>query len=129
MAGPKGSKYYDIFLKHQVELVCGGKTIIDEEAFRLFEAVESGNSIVEAARILDISYRKAWGIIREVEKDLGFSLFAKQRGGRAGGRTTFTPEGAELIKAYRKLLAGLESSDREIIRTFFRSLNHINGEK
>ncbi len=129
MAGPKGSKYYDIFLKHQVELVSGGETIIDEEAFSLLKEIEKGQSIVAAAKNMDISYRKAWGLIRDIEFNLGFPLVRKTRGGKAGGRTTFTVEGAELMSAYIKLLSDLESTDKESVRGFFRSLNHIAGKE
>jgi len=31
--------------------------------------------------------------------------------------------------AYRKLLSELESTDKESVRVFFRSLNHITGNK
>jgi len=127
MAGPKGSRYYDIFLRHQVALVSNGVKIIDEEAFTLLEEIEKGQSIVSAAKNMGISYRKAWGLLRDIEYNLGFTLVGKRRGGKAGGRTTFTVEGAELMTAYRKLLSELESTDKESVRAFFRSLNHITG--
>jgi molybdenum-dependent DNA-binding transcriptional regulator ModE len=62
MAGPRGSKYYDIFLKQQLELVTkDDDLIINEEGFRLLVEVRKEQSIVAAARNLNISYRKAWG--------------------------------------------------------------------
>jgi molybdate transport repressor ModE-like protein len=76
-----------------------------------------------------MSYRKAWGLIREIEYNLGFSLVGKRRGGKAGGRTTFTNEGAELLDAYQKLLAELESTDREAVRSFFRKINHLTENR
>lgn len=125
MAGPKGSKYYDIFLRHQVEMVTGDEILISEEGFRLLMAIEKDLSIVAAARDLGISYRKAWGMIREIEYQLGFQLVGKRRGGKAGGRTTFTDEGKTLIEAYKNMTGELESSDKEIIRTFFRRINQL----
>jgi molybdate transport repressor ModE-like protein len=129
MAGPKGSKYYDIFLRHQVELVTGDEILISEEGFRLLREIGKENSIVAASRNLGMSYRKAWGLIREIEYNLGFSLVGKRRGGKAGGRTTFTNEGAELLDAYQKLLAELESTDREAVRSFFRKINHLTENR
>jgi molybdate transport repressor ModE-like protein len=125
MAGPKGSKYYDIFLSHQVQLVTGEETLITEEGFRLLLEIGKTLSIVAASKNLGMSYRKAWGLLREIEYNLGFSLVGKKRGGKAGGRTTFTPEGAELLEAYQQLVKELESTDREAIRTFFKRINHI----
>jgi len=129
MAGPKGSKYYDIFLSHQVQLVTEEETLISEEGFRLLLEIGKELSIVAAARNLGISYRKAWGLLREIEYNLGFHLVGKRRGGKAGGRTTFTPEGAELLDAYQELVRNLESTDRESVRTFFRRINHISENK
>jgi molybdate transport system regulatory protein len=128
MAGPKGSKYYDIFLRHQVEMVTGDEILISEEGFRLLIALEKDLSIVAAAKELGISYRKAWGMLRSIEYNLGFSLVGKRRGGKAGGRTTFTAEGKALMDAYRNLISELELSDKEIVRTFFRRLNKISEQ-
>ena len=129
MAGPKGSKYYDIFLRHQLEMVAGEQTLINEEGFRLLVALEKNLSIVAASKEMGISYRKAWGMIRDIEYQLGFQLVGKRRGGKAGGRTTFTPEGKELIDAYRNLTDDLEASDKEIIKTFFRKINQMTDLK
>lgn len=129
MAGPKGSKYYDIFLKHQVQLVTKEEIIIDEEGFRLLSEIEKELSIVAAARNMGISYRKAWGLLRDMEFALGFSLVGKKRGGKAGGRTTFTPEGKELLDSYNSLIEELESSGKESIRSFFRRINTITDIK
>jgi molybdate transport system regulatory protein len=129
MAGPKGSKYYDIFLSHQVQLVTGEETLISEEGFRLLLEIGKTMSIVAASKNLGMSYRKAWGLLRQIEYNLGFSLVGKKRGGKAGGRTTFTPEGAELLDAYQKLVIDLESTDREAVRTFFKRINHITEKR
>ncbi|MGD0581746.1 MAG: LysR family transcriptional regulator [Bacteroidales bacterium] len=129
MAGPKGSKYYDIFLRHQLEMVAGEQTLINEEGFRLLVSLEKNLSIVAASKEMGISYRKAWGMIRDIEYQLGFQLVGKRRGGKAGGRTTFTAAGKELIDAYRSLIDDLEASDKEIIKTFFRKINQMTDLK
>jgi molybdate transport system regulatory protein len=127
MAGPIGSKYYDIFLKHKVQLVTGEEyVVINEEGFRLLQEIEKKQSIVAAAKNMKISYRKAWGLLREIEYDLGFSLVGKKRGGSAGGRTTFTPDGKKLLDAFTSLQSDLDAADKEIIRSFFKKINSIN---
>ena len=130
MAGPIGSKYYDIFLKHNVLLVTSDDIeVIKEEGFRLLQEIESEQSIVAAAKNMKISYRKAWGLLRQIEYDLGFPLVGKKRGGNAGGRTTFTPEGKKLLDAFTSLQSDLEAADKEIIRSFFRKINSIKDNK
>ena len=125
MAGHKGSKYYNIFLEQQVRLVSGSDVIISKEGFNLLLEIRKERSIVSAARKLDISYRKAWGLLRIIENSLGFQLVGRHRGGKDGGSTSFTPEGDELLDAYTNLISDLETAGKETIRDFFRRINSI----
>jgi molybdate transport system regulatory protein len=130
MAGSKGSKYYDIFLKHQVQLVTKDEDIvINEEGFKLLLEIDKEHSIVAAAQNMEISYRKAWGLLSDIEYVLGFPLTKKRRGGQAGGMTSLTREGKELINAYGLLRNDLNSSAKEVIRVFFRRINAITDKK
>jgi molybdate transport system regulatory protein len=130
MAGQRGSKYYDIFLKQQVQLVTKeDDLIINEEGFRLLVEIKKEQSIVAAARNLNISYRKAWGLLREIESVLGFNLVGKHRGGKAGGKTDLTEEGLELIEAYLILKTELEEKVHDPVKKFFKKINKISDRK
>jgi molybdate transport system regulatory protein len=129
MAGPKGSKYYDIFLKQQIQLVTReDDTIINEEGFTLLAEVKKEQSIVAAARNMGISYRKAWGLLREIESVLGLQLVGKHRGGKAGGKTDLTTEGLELTNAYIDLKAELENNVHDTVKNFFKRINKITDK-
>jgi molybdate transport repressor ModE-like protein len=78
---------------------------------------------------MEISYRKAWGLLSDIEYVLGFPLTKKRRGGQAGGMTSLTREGKELINAYGLLRNDLNSSAKEVIRVFFRRINAITDKK
>jgi molybdate transport system regulatory protein len=130
MAGPRGSKYYDIFLKQQLQLVNkDDDLIINEEGFRLLVEVRKEQSIVAAANNMNISYRKAWGLLREIETVLGFQLVGKHRGGKSGGKTDLTAEGIELIEAYLNLKIELEEKVHDSIKQFFKKINKISDRK
>jgi molybdate transport system regulatory protein len=127
MAGPKGSKYYDIFLKHHIHLITRDeKSIISEEGFNLLCEVMNEESIVSAARKLEISYRKAWGLLRDTEGSLGFKLVGKHRGGKSGGKTSLTNEGIQLVEAYKMLIRELDLSSHDHVRKFFKRINEIS---
>ena len=129
MAGPKGSKYYDIFLKYNVWLETRGEdVVVSAEGLDLLSQVEQVESIVTAARNMKISYRKAWGLLREVEDFLGFKLIEKHRGGASGGKTLLTNEGLALVKAYRDLNSEVDVALDDIARRFFRRINDINSQ-
>jgi len=130
MAGSKGSKYYNTFLRYQLNLESvDNKKILDYEGFNLLLAIEEFNSIAAAAGEMGMSYRKAWEIIRSVENELGFPLVIKQRGGSEGGHTQMSPEGKDLLNAYRELTIQFDSSVHDITRKFFRKINKPNDDK
>ena len=124
MAGSKGSKYYNVFLRYQLNLEDNDdKIILNSEGFGLLKTIDRLNSIVAAAQELKISYRKAWGIINKVEKNIGFPLVIKKRGGSEGGYTELSAEGHELIDGYSKLTVHFDGAISDITRKFFRNIN------
>ncbi len=126
MAGHKGSPYYDIFLRYEIWLESVGKdTVLNGEGFSLLQEIEKTGSLTGAARNLEMSYRKAWGIMREVEQHLGFLLVDRRRGGAAGGRTNLSPEGIQLLRAYRSLHHETDIAMKNIAKVFFGRINDI----
>jgi len=124
MAGRKGSKYYDIFLKHKVWLEnIHGQDIVGGGKFDLLLCIDELESLTAAAEKLDISYRKAWGNLREIEQRLGFAIVDKHRGGKEGGKTILNQEGKKLIEAYRKFLTEIETLIHDSARTFWANVN------
>ena len=130
MAGHKGSRYYDIFLKYEIWLeTVRKKTVLNGEGFSLLLEIEKSGSLVAAANDLDMSYRKAWGILRDVEQHLGFHLVEKRRGGASGGRTELSSEGRELLNAYRNLHFETDIAMKSIAKVFFNRINDIPEKK
>lgn len=124
MAGKKGSKYYDIFLKHKVWLEnIYGQDIVGGGKFDLLLCIEELESLMASAEKLGISYRKAWGNIREIEQRLGFSVVEKHRGGKEGGKTQLNAEGKKLIKAYKEFLADIDALMHDAAKNFWAKVN------
>lgn len=126
MAGHKGSRYYDIFLRYEIWLESLAEDrVLDGEGFSLLLEIGNSGSLTAAARSLQMSYRKAWGILRDVEKHLGFLLVERRRGGASGGRTLLTPEGSQLLNAYRSLHHETDIAMKSIAKVFFGRINDI----
>ncbi len=129
MAGPIGSQYYDIFLRQHIQLVTREEdSIINEEGFTLLTEIKKEESIVAAARNMGISYRKAWGLLREIENVLGFQLVGKHRGGKDGGKTELSEAGAELTNAYSDLKQELDLIVHDTVKAFFKRINKISNK-
>lgn len=73
----------------------------------LLEAIEKYGSINQAAKEINISYRKAWGYITAMEERLGIKLVERQTGGKGGGGAVLT-EGARIfLRKYKALEEGM----------------------
>ncbi|MBE0667085.1 MAG: LysR family transcriptional regulator [Bacteroidales bacterium] len=115
-----------MFLRYEIWLESVGKdTVLNGEGFSLLQEIEKTGSLTGAARNLEMSYRKAWGIMREVEQHLGFLLVDRRRGGAAGGRTNLSPEGIQLLRAYRSLHHETDIAMKNIAKVFFGRINDI----
>jgi molybdate transport system regulatory protein len=66
----------------------------------LLKNIAELGSISQAAASLNISYRKAWGMIKKSETHLGIKLLNTQSGGENGGGAFLTLEGWDLVKKY-----------------------------
>jgi molybdate transport system regulatory protein len=124
MAGPKGSKYYNVFLDYKFWLETkDGENVMGQGTQELIRQIKEEGSIQKAAEKTGISYRKAWGNIKKAEQLLGFSLVDKQRGGVGGGKTSISEEGEKLLAAFDELNAEFENAVHTIAKKFFHEIN------
>ncbi len=84
---------------------------------QLLEGVQFNGSLSQAARDMDMSYRRAWLLMQSLNESLGTPASVPVRGGRRGGGTTVTPAGHALIRPYPAMEAKLT---RSISRQFAR---------
>ncbi len=80
-----------------------GKGVLGPGRFQLLFALQRTGSINAAAGEVGVSYRRAWGQIREMERILGYPLIISNRGGRSGGGTELTPQALALLNEYEQL--------------------------
>jgi molybdate transport system regulatory protein len=78
-----------------------GRPVFGRGVQTLLELVERTGSLHKAAEELEMSYRAAWGRIREYEKRLGITLVEKGRQGRTGAK--LTPDGRRLMADFAVL--------------------------
>ena len=70
---------------------------------QLLHAVQELHSLRAAALSMDMAYSKAWTIIKNSEKALGFSLLDSTTGGKGGGGAELTEDAKKFLSAYRRL--------------------------
>ena len=67
----------------------------------LLEAVREHGSISAAARSMEMSYRRAWLLIDELNRSLKSPATVSEQGGQSGGGCVLTPVGEDIIRLYR----------------------------
>lgn len=86
-----------------------GRGFLGQGRYSLLRQIERTGSLQQAAKDLDLSYRKAWGDIRAVERQLGFEMVTRKRGGPGGGASSLTDRAKRLLDAYGKAIADTEA--------------------
>ena len=77
---------------YRVWLVSDGKAF-GMGPYELLKGIEKTGSLRQSAMKMGMSYRQAWGLLRECERKLGFTLIERRVGGASGGYSKITMEG------------------------------------
>jgi molybdate transport system regulatory protein len=77
---------------------------------QLLEAIQEHGSISAAARVMDMSYRRAWLLIDGLNELFDTPAVSTTLGGRGGGTAALTPFGLEIVKRYRAMHAAAEQA-------------------
>ncbi len=70
---------------------------------QLLENIREFGSISAAGRAMDMSYKRAWDLVEEINRICGHVAVARQTGGKNGGGAMLTPFGTSLVARYRKI--------------------------
>lgn len=79
-----------------------GRFVIGEGRASLLKLIEEHESLTRAAQEMGMSYRHAWGILREMSEVMGKDVVHSERGGAEGGKTVLTTEGKKLLEDFEK---------------------------
>lgn len=105
--------------KLRVWLVFLDRVKIGAGRAELLEAIGELGSIKAAADRFGMSYRYAWGYLRDLEEAAGFRFIERHRGGGEAGGASLTPQGKEFLARYWEFHRRMDSAaEREYTRVF-----------
>jgi len=99
-----------------------GKIVMSDYRVRLLALVAETGSLARAASAMKLSYRRAWGKIKEIEANLGVPLVQSEVGGPGGGHTVLTPEAEAIVLAYLRFQSRMAEDLRAIFNEEFASI-------
>jgi molybdate transport system regulatory protein len=79
----------------------------------LLENIREFGSISAAGRAMDMSYKRAWDLVDEINRICRQPAVERQTGGKNGGGAALTPFGISLVARYRKIERDAASAVRK----------------
>jgi molybdate transport system regulatory protein len=79
----------------------------------LLEQIRSCGSISAAGRAMNMSYKRAWVLVDEINRICRRAVVDRQAGGKHGGGAILTPFGLSLVAHYREIERSVESATRK----------------
>jgi molybdate transport system regulatory protein len=106
-------------VKAKFWLTLGPRTLFGDGKAQLLEEIDRLGSLRSAASSMGMSYRYAWGLLRELEQAAGFPFLEHEGGARTAFR--LTAKARRFLGAYRDFRGPLgEMVERSFRRVFGR---------
>jgi len=77
-----------------------GETLLGEGKVTLLQSIDKLGSLRKAASEMEMSYRKAWYSIKQINTIASEPVVILQRGGKDGGKAYLTDYGKELLQNF-----------------------------
>ena len=99
----------EIEVRSKVWLERAGGVAVSGWRIGLLEEVQATGSLTAACERMNVPYRTAWYKLKEMEEHLRVKLLDTQSGGAAGGGSSLTREGEDLVRRFRRAYEGVEA--------------------
>jgi molybdate transport system regulatory protein len=93
-------------IAYKIWIELGNRAVFGIGLYQLLMLVRQTGSLNKAAQELRMSYRAAWGKVRQSEVTLGFELLEKGRHGRNGAH--LTSEADLMIDQFEKVIGDMD---------------------
>jgi molybdate transport system regulatory protein len=98
-------------LKPRFRVVCGDEIALGPGKMELLKELVATGSLNEAARRLEMSYMRAWTLVKKMNKCFREPVVVAERGGKKGGGMMVTEAGRRALALYQEIeAAALKSS-------------------
>lgn len=88
----------------------------------LLQLIHETHSVRCACRHMALSYSKAWNMLNELEKELGYMVVARRHGGSSGGKTCLTEDGIKFLDDFQEFESILRQRAQEEFNRIFKYL-------
>ena len=89
--------------KFRLRITSGEAIAVGPGKIALLEAIAETGSITAAAKSLEMSYRRAWMLLDDLNRSLKKPAVDSAKGGQHGGGSEITDVGRQVIELYRRI--------------------------
>lgn len=107
--------------KLRVWVTFGDELKFGDGRARLLALIDEHGSLRQAAGKFEMSYRHAWGYLRELERAAGFKFVERSPEGGPRGGMRLTTAGRQFVARYRRFRAALDTTMRREFERAFRT--------
>jgi molybdate transport system regulatory protein len=90
-------------IKSRIWIEFEDNVLLGEGRIQLLKAIEQTGSLSNAAKSLNLSYKKAWHLIDSVNKSSKEPVIITSIGGKGGGGAQLTKHGKDLINVFDEI--------------------------
>lgn len=109
-------------LKFRVRVTDGEAIAVGPGKVDLLEAIALTGSITAAAKSLNMSYRRAWLLLDEMNRSMREPVVESAKGGSTGGGSLVTDAGHKVVALYRQIEHDAEAACQRDIRALMDML-------
>ena len=89
---------------------------------QLLENIHKNGSISAAGRAMDMSYKRAWDLVDEINRICRQAAVERQTGGKNGGGAVLTAFGISLVTRYRRIERDATTASRKELQALRREI-------
>ena len=108
-------------VRPRLRVMCGDDVALGPGRVDLLEEIAETGSLRSAATAMGMSYMRAWGLAKDLNRWFRTPLVLPTRGGRSGGGAELTPAGREAVALYR----AMEKQCQAAMRTNWAELRSL----
>ncbi len=112
---------HDVKLKLQLRVLLKEDIAFGPGKAELLEGIRRSGSISQAAKSMNMSYRRAWQLVETMNHSFLYPLVETQKGGTHGGGATVTDFGEKILNQFRRM----EENARQIVEHDFEEISNF----